>query len=72
MNELKDPKWLASQIGLRYVASEIEGALELHLKNKIPARDLFVSLFTGEYERRKAEGAEKENTNSRLLQPPLS
>lgn len=59
MNELKDPKWLASQIGLKYVASEIEGALELHLKNRTSARELFVSLFSGEYERRKAEGQKK-------------
>lgn len=59
MEQERTPKWLASQLGLRYVASEIERALqELAEDNGNPAETL-VALLDGEYERRRVESQKK-------------
>ena len=52
-------KWLAAQIGLRHVASEIDNALAMQTKNNIPVSDMLTVLLTGEYERRRAESNKK-------------
>lgn len=52
-------KWLAAQIGLRHVASEIDNALAMQTKNNIPVSDMLTALLTGEYERRRAESNKK-------------
>ena len=52
-------KWLAAQIGLKYVAAEIDNAVALQKKNGISVEDLIMSLLTGEYERRRAESNKK-------------
>lgn len=52
-------KWLAAQIGLKYVAAEIDNAVALQKKNGLSVEDLIMSLLTGEYERRRAESNKK-------------
>lgn len=52
-------RWLATQIGLKYVASEIDNAVALQKKNGIPVDEMMMSLLTGEYERRRTESNKK-------------
>lgn len=54
-----DLKWLAAQIGLRHVASEIDDAIALQAKTGMSVTEMLVSLLTGEYERRRAEANKK-------------
>lgn len=60
MKEEYTPKWLASQLGLKHVAVEIDRTIEGINENKVAAKELIVTLFAGEYERRKAESQKKE------------
>lgn len=59
MKEEYTPKWLASQLGLKHVAVEIDRTIEGLNENKVAAKELIVTLFAGEYERRKAESQKK-------------
>lgn len=59
MKEEYTPKWLASQLGLKHVAVEIDRTIEGINENKVAAKELIVTLFAGEYERRKAESQKK-------------
>lgn len=59
MNEEYTPKWLAAQLGLKYVATEIDRAMESLGRQETTASEMIVDLFTAEYERRKAESQKK-------------
>ena len=55
----KSPKWLAYQLGLRHVSTEIEDTLEAVAQGSMTATDAIMQLFIGEYERRTAEQQKK-------------
>lgn len=59
MKEEYTPKWLASQLGLKHVAVEIDRTLEGFNEQKTTAQEMIVNLFVAEYERRKAESQKK-------------
>lgn len=52
-------KWLASQLGLRHVASEIDNAMAMQIKNDMSVSEMLTTLLTGEYERRRIESNKK-------------
>lgn len=52
-------RWLSSQLGLRFVATEIEQAMESVATGSLNAVDAVRQLFTGEYERRLADSQKK-------------
>lgn len=52
-------RWLSSQLGLRFVATEIEHTMEAVTTGSLNAVDAVRQLFTGEYERRLAESQKK-------------
>ena len=52
-------RWLAAQIGLKYVAAEIDNAVALQKRNGIPVDEMMMSLLSGEYERRRTESNKK-------------
>lgn len=58
-NKESQLRWLASQLGLRHVASEIDSAITMQMKNGIPVSEMLTSLLTGEYERRRTESNKK-------------
>lgn len=59
MTQEYTPKWLATQIGLKYVAAEIDRALHTLGTCRTDVSEMIVSLFAGEYDRRRAEGQKK-------------
>lgn len=58
-NKESQLRWLASQLGLRHVASEIDSAITMQMKNGISVSEMLTSLLTGEYERRRIESNKK-------------
>lgn len=52
-------KWLSSQLGLRFVAAEVETVMSSVADGNIAVADALRQLFIGEYERRMAESQKK-------------
>lgn len=64
MNNENTPRWLATQLGLKYVTTEIERAIELCNTQDISPRDMIINLFSTEYEHRKIAVQKKRIRNA--------